>query len=144
MHPIGKDRFPAVPPAQDVADGPFVLDSALRWHGPILRRPGRQVKRNPGQFRANSGPNHGFPAGRQSCTVGRRSRGAVSFPQKPSPARRQPVAGHLPAKAERRSALHDASRSPRATEVPTGLGVRRLAAAFAKREQAPALQDASR
>src|SRR5208283_705180 len=37
---------------------------------------------------------------------------------------------YFPAKAELRSALHDASRCPRATGAPTGFGVRRLAAAF--------------
>jgi len=50
IHSIGKDRFPAAPPAQDVTDGPF--DLALPWHGPSLCRPSRQVKRNPGQLRA--------------------------------------------------------------------------------------------
>jgi hypothetical protein len=56
IHSIGKDRFPAAPPAQDVTDGPF--DLALPWHGPSLCRPSRQVKRNPGQLRAKPGPFH--------------------------------------------------------------------------------------
>ena len=41
--------LPAISLAQDVV---FVFDSALLWHGPSLRRPGRQVKRNSGQVAA--------------------------------------------------------------------------------------------
>jgi len=49
---LQQDRFPAVPPAQGVMDGPSVFDSKLPWHEAILCHSSRQVKRNSGPVRA--------------------------------------------------------------------------------------------
>jgi hypothetical protein len=89
--------LPGGPPAQDVTDGHFGLDSALPWHGPILRRPRRQIKRNSGRQAIRRSRRQGAPRSARTAT----SRKAENSVLHPSTWRSfEPVAGHLPAKAE--------------------------------------------